>query len=513
MILELAVGLVLLAVLAIFLFKAPSHAPGLPTPPPSFFLGHYYHIDKNFDILQDWLLAQTKLFKWKTWGLTAPRLGSFSRWGGGIVISSPENVEHVLKTAFKKYEKTDMLTATLNELLGNGIFTSDNELWKFHRKVAVGMFSKRLLDNGTSLAMKEAQKLVVKLDECARTKTPVDLQKCFYAFTMDVFAQLAFGVEFNSQKTDHPFTVAFDTCQFICQNRFNRPLWKLQKLFQLSQDERDLAKAKVVVKRFAEEVINTKRREVENNGRKSLGPDLISRFLDGAIQRNQEITNKELTDVVLNFIIAGRDTTAAALSWTMFELLQHSPASLETARESITKATQGKPVQGMESSDVFELINSGKLAYLKAVLSEGLRLHPSVAKDLKFAVEDDILPDGTAVKTGMCVFYSPYIMGRNPHIWKKDPLKFDPGRWVTTTGDGGSLFKPTQEISDYAYAVFNAGKRLCLGRPLAYLEMQLILSILLPRYEFTPVKEHDGSYTQTIVAPMKGGFHVHVKRR
>ena len=71
---------------------------------------------------------------------------------------------------------------------------------EFHRKVAVGMFSKKLLDYGTDLALKEAKKLMAKLDDAARTGATVDLQKCFYAFTMDVFAQIAFGVEFNSQE-------------------------------------------------------------------------------------------------------------------------------------------------------------------------------------------------------------------------------------------------------------------------------------------------------------------------
>jgi cytochrome P450 len=74
-----------------------------------------------------------------------------------------------------------------------------------------------------------------------------------------------------------------------------------------------------------------------------------------------------------------------------------------------------------DEQDVFEIIYS-KLPYTKAVASEVLRLHPSVPKDIKFAVNDDVLPDGSPVRAGQGVFYCPYAMGRNPTIWK-EPLK------------------------------------------------------------------------------------------
>jgi cytochrome P450 len=465
-------------------------------------------------------LAKTALYKWKTWGLTAPAMGSFASWGGGICITSPENVKHVLKDSFSKYEKTHMLNSTLNEFLGNGIFTSDGDVWKFHRKVAVRMFSKNLLDYGTDVALNEAKKLMKKLDTAAKTGEIIDLQKCFYSFTMDVFAQIAFGVEFNSQEKDHRFTKAFDTCQRICQSRFSKPFWKIDRFFQLSQDERAVSKAKKVIVNFAETVIEGKRRDSKGkNGHRSLGKDLISRMLDESIQRDKKITNKDLIDVVLNFIIAGRDTTAAALSWTMFELIGKQDNIIDKAVASVEKETGGKQLQELREEEIFKIIYT-KLGYIKAMLSEGLRLHPSVAKDLKYAVEDDVLPDGTKVKKGMVMFYSPYVMGRSPQLWK-DPLRYDPQRWIEPN-DGGdkkadkkskqSLFRPSA-ISDFKYVVFNAGPRVCLGRPLAYLEMQLMMGLLLPRYRFTLVEPHDGKYVQTIVAPLKDGFKVKVAMR
>ena len=116
-------------------------------------------------------------------------------------------------------------------------------------------------------------------------------------------------------------------------------------------------------------------------------------------------------------------------------------------------------------------------------------------------------------------------MGRSPKLWK-DPLRYDPNRWIEEEGEGKgeggtssssktkkqSLFRPSA-VSDFKYVVFNAGPRVCLGRPLAYLEMQLMMGLLLPRYTFTLIKPHDGKYIQTIVAPLKDGFKVKVGKR
>ena len=302
-------------------------------------------------------------------GVDDPCHGVLRHLGRGCLHYLPENVKHVLKDSFRKYEKTHMLNSTLNELLGSGIFTSDGDTWKFHRKVAVGMFSKKLLDYGTDLALKEAKKLMAKLDDAARTGATVDLQKCFYAFTMDVFAQIAFGVEFNSQEKDHPFTVAFDTCQRVCQNRFAKPFWKLDRLLQLSPEERSVRQAKKVVVEFAESVIKGKRREIAAGDRK-LGKDLISRMLDSAIARKQNITNQELIDVVLNFIIAGRDTTAAALSWTMYELVGKQDKVVDRAIRCVRNATGGRQLQELRRPRFFRSY-TGNLGTSRRFLARG----------------------------------------------------------------------------------------------------------------------------------------------
>ena len=117
----LGLGAVVGVLYAYFFLAAPNRyfkAHGVPQPTPAFFIGNYKEINDNWETLQDWLLAKTIHYKWKTWGLTTPAMGSFATWGGGVCITSPENVKHVLKDSFGKYEKTHMLNSTLNEPLG-----------------------------------------------------------------------------------------------------------------------------------------------------------------------------------------------------------------------------------------------------------------------------------------------------------------------------------------------------------------------------------------------------------
>ena len=111
--------------------------------------------------------------------------------------------------------------------------------------------------------------------------------------------------------------------------------------------------------------------------------------------------------------------------------------------------------------------------------------------------------------------------GRDPTLWE-DPLRFDPERWLQPTAEAegaegtkaaaAGLWRPTT-FSDFVYPVFNAGPRLCLGRPLAYLEIQLMLAVVFGRYEVAEARQHTEAYLNTLVAPMKEGLLVTLRRK
>eukprot|EP00656_Telonema_subtile_P034858 TRINITY_DN38881_c0_g1_i2.p1 TRINITY_DN38881_c0_g1~~TRINITY_DN38881_c0_g1_i2.p1 ORF type:complete len:521 (-),score=115.10 TRINITY_DN38881_c0_g1_i2:153-1715(-) len=461
----------------------------LPGPTKHAFFGSLMDYIKNFERLPEYVLEETAKVNGATWAITTPKVAPIAT---AIVISTPENVQHVMKDNFTNYEKGDQFRAVFGDFLGTGIFVEDGPRWKHHRKVASHMFSKRLLTQGAAVAFDEAEALIERLR--ASNGKPVDLQDLFFRCTIDIFCEIAFDVRLEciSQEEQHEFAQCFDRVQELSFRRFQNPLnSQAAWVWPLFGAERELRSKVKTMHAFCRKIIESKRRTADSGD--ELGPDLISRFLDRARDSGETITDKELIDIVLNFVIAGRDTTACWLSWTFFELSKR-PDVVQKLREEVKAKIGEAPTCEDEC-----LEEMGKLPYLHAVVSEVLRLHPSVPIEIKFAVDDDTLPDGTRVNGSDVLIFSPYAMGRDARHWK-DPEMFEPSRWLTDTGS-------FSDASAFVFPAFNCGPRICLGKNLAYMEVKLLTTKLLGVFEFEqPEDGHDGSYFATITMPMNKGL-------
>ena len=170
-----------------------------------------------------------------------------------------------------------------------------------------------------------------------------------------------------------------------------------------------------------------------------------------------------LSDMVLNFLITGRDTTAQAMSWCLF-LLMRSRQVQEKVRSEISEVCGN--AEGLDYEKL------GKLRYLEAAIRESLRLYPSVPLDPKFVASADTLPDGTHVPRGAALIYMSYAMGRSREIWGSDASEFRPERWLEMEA----------AKSPYENPVFHAGPRECLGKRLAMLEMKAMLCSLIGNF-------------------------------
>eukprot|EP00298_Acanthocystis_sp_HF-20_P015215 c21062_g1_i3.p1 GENE.c21062_g1_i3~~c21062_g1_i3.p1 ORF type:complete len:507 (-),score=167.95 c21062_g1_i3:18-1502(-) len=452
-----------------------------------FFFGSTFDLQDKISVIIDYILEFTLQFQ-KTFAMSLLGCGLFPR--GVIVLVRPEDVKYILDTNFENYVKGQSVVDGVQELVGKGIFAADGAIWNIHRKVASRMFTKQLMQNSADVMKSQTVKLINILKNRAQTNTEIDIQDMFFRLTIDVFCEVAFGIQLNSIETKdaHQFAKAFDEVQYHCEKRFSDVFWRIKKLFGCYREAR-ITEGVKILNDFAETVINGKRRDAEKG---NLGPDLLSRFLDEAKSKNETVSNEELRDIVMNFIIAGRDTTACSLSWTIYELNRHPEIFQEVIKE----------IQNTEIGE--NLASASVLPYLHAVIMESLRLHPSVPKQLKYAVKDDVLPDKTTVKSGMAVLYSSYALNRNPELWE-DPLSFKPERWLESVSP---VYIPKVEPSTFKYVTFNAGRRICLGKGLALMELKLVLSLLLPIFSFEEKVPHSGEYNSALVLAMKDGFHV-----
>ena len=170
--------------------------------------------------------------------------------------------------------------------------------------------------------------------------------------------------------------------------------------------------------------------------------DLLALFLQA------KFSPDFVKQMVLHFIIAGRDTTACLLSWMFYELCRNQDVQLQLHEEIMKKLPPGTPMD-------WKSLSAGEMPYLNGVIYEALRLWPPVPFDLKMAFEDDVLPGGWKVPKMAQVAFIPYIMGRDGERYP-EPLLFKPERWI-----------PFNAPPQHEFPVFQAGPRICLGMDMA----------------------------------------------
>ncbi|KAJ3394124.1 hypothetical protein HDU84_000152, partial [Entophlyctis sp. JEL0112] len=377
-----------------------------------------------------------------------------------------------------------MFHARVQDVLGEGIFNSDGEQWKAQRKTAANIFNvKNFKDFVNTVFTSEMETFSTILSEYATSGEQFNLQEILFKFTLDSFTKIGFGIDLESMqsKTPLPFALAFDSAQTRMLLRFFTPLWKLHE--SLSGIGNEHAANVRTIRDFGKSFISKRQQE----GTIGVGDDLLSLLTKVTDHDGNQPSENLLIDYVLNFIIAGRDTTAQALSWAFF-LLHQNPRTQDALLKEIKTVLGGM-------NPTYEQIKN-EMPYANAVFHETLRLYPSVPVELKQANENDTLPDGTVVPKGVAVCWSNYCMGRTPRIWGADAKEFRPERWL----------EMEKQPSPFDYAVFNAGPRVCLGKSMAELEGVFVLVSVVQKFQIELMEPKDVTYAPSLTLPMAHGL-------
>eukprot|EP01018_Ginkgo_biloba_P010602 Gb_06661 [translate_table: standard] len=441
----------------------------------------------------------------------------FQRLGGmkSVVTANPVNVEHILKTRFDNYPKGDFFTGLLEDLLGRGIFNADGEIWKMQRRIASYEFNTKSLRNFIVEAVEGeiTDRLLPLLKKAGEEGDRLNMQDVLKRFAFDNICKVAFGMDPCCLEISLPvseFAEAFDVAVELSVRRFSTPvpfLWKIKRMFNLGSEKR-LRQAIKVVHSFALQVIGRRKEELSHRATRE-HQDLLSRFLSAVDTKpDEEIrggSHEEfLRDVVISFILAGRDTTSAALTW-FFWLLSSQPQVEEAIHEEICRVMAARETreEAEEWGGVFSYEELKGMNYLHAAICESMRLYPPVPSDTKHALEDDVLPDGTVVSKGTRVTYLPYAMGRMESIWGADCLEFKPERWLKKEEDGSMAFVAE---SPFKFTVFQAGPRICLGKEMAFIQMKCIAASVIKGFSFKVDPHFSPKLVATLTSVMKGGL-------
>ncbi|CAD6258260.1 unnamed protein product [Miscanthus lutarioriparius] len=426
---------------------------------------------------------------------------------GCTVTANPANVEYMLRTNFDNFPKGKAFAAVLGDLLGRGIFNVDGHAWRHQRKMAsleLGSVAVRSYAFGI-VAQEVESRLLPVLAAAADAGAVVDLQDVFRRFAFDTICKISFGLDPCCLELEMPVSRladAFDAATRLCAMRgaaASPLLWKAKRLLNVGS-ERELREAIALVDELAAAMI-LERRKLGVAG----SHDLLSRFMASAGDDAHEVDDKYLRDIVVSFLLAGRDTVSSALT-TLFMLLSKNPAVAAAMR---SEAGGGDGDGSTTPPLTYEHLK--RLHYTHAVLYENMRLFPPVQFDSKFCAGPDVLPDGTYVAGGTRVTYHPYAMGRMPRIWGADHGAFRPDRWLT--GPGGT-FVPE---SLYRYPVFQAGLRVCLGKELAVTEMKAVAVAVVRAFDVEVVGDSGAAacapkFVSGLTASISGGLPVRIRR-
>ncbi|GAB2223669.1 hypothetical protein Drorol1_Dr00004407 [Drosera rotundifolia] len=461
--------------------------------PPTYpLIGCLISFYKNRHRLLDWYTDM--LSECPTQTISIRRLGATPIF----VTANPANVEYILKTNFSNFPKGKPFTDILGDLLGHGIFNVDGDMWARQRKLASHEFSTKSLREFVGRVLEEEvdDRLIPLLESAIQDDIIINLQDVLKRFTYDTICKVSLGTDprcLYLSRPSPPLVQAFETAAQICAARAAAPIyavWKIKRALNIGSEKKLREAVRIVHSSVEDIIVNKKNHSMSGDGQES---DLLSRLLSAG--NGDEIVR----DMVVSFIMAGRDTTSAAMTW-LFYSLSRDPSVKEKILNEVKTTTLSSDYDSLKS-----------MKYLHACLCETMRLFPPVAWDSKHAARDDVLPDGTKVKKGNRVTYLPYGMGRMETIWGDDWFEFKPDRWFEDSPQGDD--KVLKSVSPYVFPVFQAGPRVCLGKEMAFMQMKYVVTMILKRFEFQPVSLEPAIFVPYLTAQMAGGFKIRVKRR
>ncbi|KAL3144182.1 hypothetical protein ABBQ32_003965 [Trebouxia sp. C0010 RCD-2024] len=418
-----------------------------------------------------------------------------------IVVSDPVVVRHLLKENAFNYDK-GVLAEILEPIMGKGLIPADLETWKPRRRAIVPAFHKAYLQAMVGMFGRCTQVAVQKLDEVASSGQETDMEAEFLSLGMDIIGLGVFNYDFRSLTTESPVIKAVYGVLKEAEHRstFYIPYWNLPFAKNLVPRQRQFYSDLFVINDCLDDLIAQAKNTRQTDDAEALQARDYSKVKDPSLLRfmvdlrDADIDDKQLRDDLMTMLIAGHETTAAVLTWTLFQLMQ-APQALAKVVQEIDQVV-GDDAPGLEQLS--------QLPYVRATLAESLRMYPQPPILIRRALNDDVLPTplggdpkGYPIGKGADIFISVWNLHRSPHLWK-DPDTFRPerfsennsnaafeGRWAgyRPEAQGSSLY-PNEVAADFAFIPFGGGARKCVGDQFALLEATVALSMLLRRFEF-----------------------------
>jgi cytochrome P450 len=394
-----------------------------------------------------------------------------------LVLSDPEAIASALRARPDTWRRLSSFEPILREMGGHGVFSAEGDDWRRQRRLVMSAFDPAHLRRFMPSLVRVAERLRRRWARAAQAGERMGLQAELMRFSVDVTAGLAFGVDMNTVEQERSELHEHLAKVFpMIHRRMNLPVayWRYFKLPIDRAFERDLR----AMKSASQQLLSQARQRLVDEPRRREEPaDLLEAMLVARDTDGSALSEEEILGNVLAILVAGEDTTANSLAWTLYLLCRHP----EAWRRLVDEADAVLGAAALPGS--VEQVRA--LPFAEACVNEAMRLHPVAPLIFLDAlhetrVRDVQVPAGTTL---FCVMRP----GAVDEARLEQALAFVPERWLA--GDGGLAAGSPKRVS----MPFGAGPRLCPGRYLAMLEMNLVLALLARNFELLEVGTDDGA--------------------
>ncbi|WP_024511175.1 cytochrome P450 [Bradyrhizobium sp. ARR65] len=367
-----------------------------------------------------------------------------------FILNTPDAIRHVLVDNYENYSRTPAGIRVLRPMLGNGVLIAEGRAWKHQRRTLAPAFTPRAVATLVSHMLAVIDATVAELK--AKAGAPLELREVMQRMTLEIAGRTMFSFEMGR----HNATLRDFVMEYA--NKLARPHF-LDMVLPLSwPTPLDFARARFRKRwtAFIAKLMAERRAAGKNDGAPPRDLfDLMGEARDP--ETALRFSEEQLGDEVATMILAGHETTALTLFWSLYLL-------------ALDPATQDEVAEEVSSVAVNGALDLDRLKFTRAVIDESLRLYPPAFLIARAATAPDTVV-GLPVRKGDVIMIAPWLLHRHEKIWRQ-PAAFIPQRFMP----------PSPPPDRFAYLPFGAGPRVCIGAHFALVEATLALAKLIAAF-------------------------------
>ncbi len=389
------------------------------------------------------------------------------------MLMDPKAIREILLDRVDDYPKSDVTKNLLKPAVGESLFIAEGAHWRWQRRAAAPVFTHRNMLNLAPIMTSAAERAAERITDAG--PRAVDMLDEMVTTTFDVIADVTFsgGGTFDRDNVHNAIDdYIAEAGKISLFDILGLPDW-IPRPGRMKS-----GKALKEMKAMADKAID----ERAARGHEGV-PDLLDLLLAGVDPETKRSMNTaELRDNLLTFIVAGHETTALTLAWSMY-LMAFDQDAQTRARQEAQTVLNGRAATGEDVAN---------LPYIRQIIDEALRLYPPAGIISRTAQKPDTLCE-REIRKGDTVMVPIYALHRNELLWD-DPDSFRPER-----------FEDRKSVPRYAYLPFGDGPRICIGASFALQEAVIILATLLSKFKFTPVEGRTPEPVMILTLRPEGG--------